>query len=322
MPSESGATQTDLSLETIVLFVSDMAVSRSFYEHSLGLRPLAVNPHTAMYSAGHVRLCLLPAAEHGVALQEGRDRSADITFMVENFRPLLMRCLRHEACSSPEPSSMLIGVTADFYDPDGHWFSLYQPSEAAMGWPSGPKLEALASSLPMRHFRGVPPETPQPQVMILLMVHPYVFLFFNDAGGGRELLWRRPRTRGDRRRAVPPHSDQRRHWGRQVRRWHDDADDSPRRQRRQALSGRDGWEGGVAMAFGVADLTTAVADLSRRGIAFSGSPSESPIGRLARFTDPAGHVFLLRESTQEGEGRVRAGVSANAAAEAGVPAAQ
>src|SRR5206468_149167 len=50
MPSQ--VTQTDLSLETIVLFVSDLAASRSFYEHTLGLRALAVNPHVATYSAG------------------------------------------------------------------------------------------------------------------------------------------------------------------------------------------------------------------------------------------------------------------------------
>jgi len=54
--------------------------------------------------------------------------------------------------------------------------------------------------------------------------------------------------------------------------------------------------------------------LSRRGIVFSGSPSDSPIGRVARFTDPAGHVLLLREPTHEGERSVGAGLSPNAAA--------
>ncbi len=314
MPLESGATQTDLSLETIVLFVSDMAVSRSFYEQSLGLRPLSVNPHAAIYSAGHVRLCLLPAAEHGVALQEGRDRSADITFMVENFH----RC--HEVLASrgvqfSRTLEYAIGVTADFYDPDGHWFSLYQPSDAALGWPSGPKLQTLASSLPMRDAAA--PGDDLADGFIL-----YVFLFFNDAevatsfyGGilGLEEL------EGGPCRRIPTSVDM----GvvkydagtTMLTTHHVDKDD---KRFRVATVG----SGGVAMAFGVADLTTAVADLSSRGIAFSGSPSESPIGRLARFTDPAGHVFLLRESTQEGEGRVRAGVSANAAAEAGVPAAQ
>ena len=72
---------------------------------------------------------------------------------------------------------------------------------------------------------------------------------------------------------------------------------------------------GVAMAFQVAHLTTAAAALSHRGIVFSGLPSESPIRRLARFMDPAGHVLLLRESTQEGEESVHGGMSANAAAE-------
>jgi len=48
---------------------------------------------------------------------------------------------------------------------------------------------------------------------------------------------------------------------------------------------------------------------------FSGRPSDSPLGRLARFMDPAGHVFLLREPTQEDERTARAGMSASAAAE-------
>jgi predicted enzyme related to lactoylglutathione lyase len=60
---------------------------------------------------------------------------------------------------------------------------------------------------------------------------------------------------------------------------------------------------GVAFAFKVEDLTTAVATLSRRGVAFSdwpsANPSAHPLGRLARFTDPAGHVLLLQEPTHE-----------------------
>ena len=63
---------------------------------------------------------------------------------------------------------------------------------------------------------------------------------------------------------------------------------------------------GVAMAFQVADIAQAVADLSRRGVVFLISPSDSPIGRLARFIDPAGHVLLLREGDPSiGGGGVR-----------------
>ena len=317
MPLEPRVTQTNLSLDTIVLFVSDMVASRSFYEHALGLRalaPHAANPHVAMYSAGHVQLCLLPAAEHGIALQDGPDRSADITFMVDNFA----RCHEVLAARGVQFSRTLeysIGTTADFYDPDGHWFSLYQPSETAMGWPSGPKLQALASGLPMRHFRPVSPVDAAPEVDDLADAFiAYVFLFFSDPdvaarfyGGVLEL----DIVEGGPCRRIPtraPVGVVKYDVGTTMLTTHHVESDDKRF--RVATAGT----GGVAFAFQVAHLTTAVSALSRRGIIFSGWPSESYIGLLERFLDPAGHVLLLREPTQEGEGSVVTGIPANAAA--------
>lgn len=301
MPLESRVTQTDLNLDTIVLFVSDLAASRSFYEDALGLRGLAVNPHVAVYSAGHVQLCLLPAAEHGVTLGEGLDRSVDITFMVDDF-PRCREALEARGVRFSRTLEYSIGMTADFYDPDGHWFSLYQPSEAAMGWASGATLKALASGLPIAAGDDLA------DAFIA-----YLFLFFSDpeaAGAfyadslGLDLI------EGGPCRRVPTDVDS------GVAKYdvgttmltthHVDSDD---RRFRVATVGTDG----VAMSFQVEHLTRAVADLSRRGIAFSGSPSESPIGRLARFTDPAGHVLLLREPARAGELNGRPGVSAVAA---------
>jgi catechol 2,3-dioxygenase-like lactoylglutathione lyase family enzyme len=307
-------TQTAFSLESIVLFVSDMAASRLFYEHALGLRALAVNPHVAVYSAGHVQLCLLPAAEHGVALEDGRDRSADITFMVDNF-PRCRDVLAARGVRFSRTLEYVVGVTADFYDPDGHWFSLYQPSEAAMRWPSGQKLEALASGLPARHFAPVPPVDAAARSDDLAdALIAYIFLFFSDPdvaagfyGGalGLDAIEGGPcrRVRTSAEIGVVKYDV----GTTMLTTHHVESDD---KRFRVATVGADG----VAMAFRVAHLTTAVAALSRRGIAFSGRPSESPLGRLARFTDPVGHVLLLREPTQEGEPSVRAGLSANAAA--------
>jgi catechol 2,3-dioxygenase-like lactoylglutathione lyase family enzyme len=307
------ATQTDLSLETIVLFVSDMVASRSFYEHTLGLRALAVSSHAATYSAGHVRLCLLPAAEHGVSLQEGRDRSADITFLVDDFA----RCHAVLAARGVRFSRTLeyvVGLTADFYDPDGHWFSLYQASEAAMGWPSGPKLTSLAAGLPMRQVGGVPSVgATAPGDDLADAFIPYVFLFFSDPdvagdfyGGvlGLDVI------EGGPCRRVPTNVES----GvvkydagtTMLTTHHVDSDD---KRFRVATVGTTG----LALAFRVADLTMAVAAMSRRGIVFSDWPSESPIGRLARFVDPAGHVLLLREPIQESEEGARAGMSVNVA---------
>jgi catechol 2,3-dioxygenase-like lactoylglutathione lyase family enzyme len=308
MPFESPVTETGLNLDTIVLWVSDLVASRSFYEHTLGLRVLAVNSHTALYSAGHVQLCLLPAAEHGVVLADGLDRSADITFMVDDFD----RC--HDALEArglrfSRTLEYSIGITADFFDPDGHWFSLYQPSEGAMRRPSGDTLRALTADLPTR------PRVEAAGDDLADAFIAYLFLFFTDPeaaadfyGGNLGL----DVVEGGACRRVPTDVES----GvikydvgtTMLTTHHVDSDD---KRFRVATVGTDG----VAMAFPVAHLAQAIADLSRRGIVFSDSLSDSPIGRLARFTDPAGHVLLLREPIQEGEPSVRAGVPTLATAD-------
>ncbi|HEU0300129.1 MAG TPA: VOC family protein [Longimicrobium sp.] len=305
-------TRTDLGLETIVLFVSDLAASRAFYGHALGLRPLAAGPHAATYSAGHVQLCLLPAAEHGVALQEGLDRSADITFMVGDF-PRCRDALAARGVRFSRTLEYSIGMTADFFDPDGHWFSLYQPSEAALGWPSGPKLQALASGLPTRDPGGVPRAGAAGDDLADAFI-AYVFLFFSDPEApasfygdvlGFDVVEGGPcrRVPGGVESGVVKYDV-----GTTMLTTHHVASDD--RRFRVATAGTDG----VAMAFRVAHLATAVDALSRRGIAFSGGPSGSPVGRLARFTDPAGHVLLLREPAPRGARSVRAGAFATRAA--------
>jgi catechol 2,3-dioxygenase-like lactoylglutathione lyase family enzyme len=308
-------TQTNLSLESIVLFVSDMEASRLFYEQTLGLRALAVNPHFARYAAGQVQLCLLPAAAHGVALRDGPDRSADITFLVDNL-PCCRDALAARGVKFSRTLEYVIGMTTDFYDPDGHWFSLYPPSEAAMGWPSGQKLEALASGSPMRHLGRVPPgDSAVARDDLADAILAYVFLFFNDPevaadfyGGVLGL----DAIEGGPCRRIPTRAEVgvvKYDVGTTMLTTHHVEPDDKRF--RVATVGSDG----VALAFRVAQLTTAVDALSRRGIAFSDGPSETSFGRLARFQDPAGHVFLLREPTHEDDESVLAGISSNRDAE-------
>jgi len=305
MPLESRPTQTALSLENIVLFVSDMAASRSFYEHILGLRIIAADPSVTTYSAGHVQICLLPAAQHRLALREGPDRSADITFMVDDL-PRCRDALAARGVRLSRTREYVVGMTADFYDPDGHWFSIWQPSEAAMRWPSGLKLEALASDLPARHSRRLSSvDAVAPHGGLADAFIAYVFLLVSDpevAAGYYGGILGLDAIEGGPCRRVPTSAQigvVKYDVGTTMLATHHVESADPRH-----LLGT----GGVAMAFRVADLTTAVAALSRRGIVFSDRPSDSPIGRLARFTDPAGHVFLLREPRQKGGRSVGAGM--------------
>jgi catechol 2,3-dioxygenase-like lactoylglutathione lyase family enzyme len=294
-------TQTDLRLDTIVLFVSDIVTSCFFYEHTLGLRPRAVSPRAALFSAGHIQLCLLPAAEHGVTLQPGLDRSIDITFTIEDFQ----RCRDVLAARGLRFSRTLeyaVGKTADFYDPDGHWFSLYQPSEASFGWPSGPKLTELAAR----------PRVPDSEANDLADAFiAYVFLFFDNPDTptkfyettlGLEVL------EGGPCRRVTTNIDSgvvKYDVGTSMLTTHFvDSDD---KRFKVSTVGT----GGAAMAFRVENLSTTVDALSQRGIDCSHWQSDGPLGQLARFTDPAGHVLLVRESTPEATRTVHVGASAH-----------
>jgi predicted enzyme related to lactoylglutathione lyase len=195
----------------------------------------------------------------------------------------------------------VIGMTADFYDPDGHWFSLYQPSEAAWGWPSGETLRALA------------PDAAADGDDLADAFIAYVFMFFSDPEAAADFYGQGlalEMVEGGPCRRVPTDIES------GVAKYdvgttmltthHVDSDD---KRFRVSTAGTDG----VALAFAVEDLATAQADLSSRGIEFAGPPSESPIGRLARFADPAGHVLLLREAAKAGEPSARLPESAVAA---------
>jgi len=285
MAVESPVTPNGLDLDTIVLFVSDMVASRSFYERTLGLTPLAAGPAAAVYPAGRLRLGLLPAREHGVVLEDGLDRSADITFMVDDFARV-HDVLEQRGLRFSRTLEYSIGITADFFDPDGHWFSLYQPSEEALRRPSGDVLRRLASPSG-DDLAGAP--------------IPYVFLFFGDPEAAADfygLTLALDVVEGGACRRVPTDIES----GvikydvasTMLTTHHVDSDD---RRFRVATVGTTG----VALAFRVADLGRQVADLARRGVAFADPDLESPIGRLARFADPAGHVLLLREPHPEGE---------------------
>jgi catechol 2,3-dioxygenase-like lactoylglutathione lyase family enzyme len=293
---EAPVRPTGLGLDTIVLFVSDAAASRSFYEHTLGLRALAVDSRAALYSAGHVRLCLLPAAEHGVVLANGVDRSVDITFAVDDFA----RChdsLEARGLRFSRTLEYSIGTTADFFDPDGHWFSLYQPSEQAMRRPSGHTLRALTVNL----SRGHVPRAAGAGDDLGDALIAYLFLFVSDPEAAADFYGAKlgfDVVEGGRCRRVPTDIESgviKYDVGRTMLTTHHvDSDD---KRFRVATVGTDG----VAMAFRVADLERAVDELAKRGIACADAPSASPIGRLARFTDPAGHVLLLREPLQADE---------------------
>jgi catechol 2,3-dioxygenase-like lactoylglutathione lyase family enzyme len=125
----------------LIFYVRDLAISRAFYEDSLNLELLQSDEQSADYDTGQIILCLERKAVQDGAVPR-RDRSADLTFLVEDLVGT-RDALVSQGVQMTETLRYEIGATVDFFDPDGHWISLYEPSAGAMTWPSSEKLKAV-----------------------------------------------------------------------------------------------------------------------------------------------------------------------------------
>lgn len=126
----------------LIVYVRDLARSRSFYEAQLGLRVLEEDADSVKYDGGSLILCLNRAADYGVELPEGWDESAQVVFLVRDV-DALQAALEQRGVAFPGVMKYSVGAVADFYDPDGHHLVLYEPSEEALGWPSGATVRAV-----------------------------------------------------------------------------------------------------------------------------------------------------------------------------------
>lgn len=140
------------------LMVTDVDRSAAFYSELLGAPPVSAGESTWAFDAGQCILWLKPRG--GPALP-AKDRTAISTFMVPDIGEATA-ALRARGVEVGEIFRYEVGATADFFDPDGHALALYEPSTAAMGWPSGEKLASIVNG------RTVPTLV-------------YIFLFVPDA---------------------------------------------------------------------------------------------------------------------------------------------
>jgi catechol 2,3-dioxygenase-like lactoylglutathione lyase family enzyme len=293
----------------LVLYVRDIAVSRDFYEGVLGFRVLEEDEASVKYSAGHVVICLNRASDLGIQLPEGRDRSIDITFLVDDFHRMYA-ALQARGVRFSRTLEYIVGTTVDFYDPDGHWFSLYQPSETVMSWPSADKIRALrlAAGSNGAELNGGPLPgngTVSTTIDTGLDGHElvYLFLFVQDPDSTlkfyNDVLGLTAIEGGPCRRVVtsaPLGVVKYDAGGTLLTTHHVEGEHAAKL--RVATEGSSG----VALAFHVMDVRAATAELSRRGVRFTEGPSISRVGMvgtLARFEDPAGHVYYLYEPSSE-----------------------
>jgi catechol 2,3-dioxygenase-like lactoylglutathione lyase family enzyme len=131
----------------LFIYVSDLARSREFYETKLGLRVIEEDADCVKFDTGHVILALNRVADHpayGIELPKGKDGSADIVFLVEDVWEMRNSLIERGVAFHPVDWYQPGGL-ADFYDPDGHWLTLYQPSAEAMTWPSAERIRAVVS---------------------------------------------------------------------------------------------------------------------------------------------------------------------------------
>jgi catechol 2,3-dioxygenase-like lactoylglutathione lyase family enzyme len=282
---------TEARLVRLILYVRDLAVSRRFYEGLLGFRVLEEDAESVRYSAGHLILCLQRAADHGITLREGQDRSIDITFLVSDFAGM-RDALESRGVQFSPTLDYAVGKTVDFYDPDGHWFSLYEPSEAALGWPSGEKirtLRSLADANPAAVGSGLDGHD---------LV--YLFLFVRDLDAtqafyhktlGLEAIEGGPCKRV--MTSAPVGVVKYDVGGTLLTTHHVEGN------RAASYRVTTRGSGGVALAFHVPDVRATLAELSLRAVELSGGVETSGAGTTASFADPAGHLYQLYTPSAE-----------------------
>ncbi len=310
-----------LQIIYLILYVNDLGKSRAFFEGALGLRLLEQDAGSVKYDTGHVLLCLHRASDYGITLPASLDHTTDIVFLADDIEGVRAALNRRGVQLTPTVRYE-IGAIADCYDPDGHWLTVYQPSETAMGWPSGAKiravLEARSAADNGKVSRAAACSTeggrdggPLDGKELL-----YLFLFVRDAEAtmtfyrdrlGLPLLEGGPCSQGltskedgvvkydagglllathhtegteytDGSQAVQP----------------DLSEHSCPPRKIDTLYAR-----GSAVVFYAGDIQEAVARLAAQGIAFPDGLVSSPLGLVAAFEAPSGHLCYLCEPSAE-----------------------
>ena len=125
------------------LIVSDLPASVAFYGEILGLELLAQTEDSARFATGTTDIVL----QQGQVAPDGRPtRYTTILIVfytykiVERWETLMERGL---VFKSHHVGFSDIGGSVRFFDPSGHTYCLYEPSDESLTWGSGPKVREL-----------------------------------------------------------------------------------------------------------------------------------------------------------------------------------
>jgi len=286
----------------LFLYVRDLTVSREWFETTLGLRVLEEDADSVKYDCGSVILALNRAQDYGIVLPGEPDHSTDIVFLVDNVDEA-RSALEARGVRFTETHRYEIGAITDFYDPDGHWFTIYETSDEAMSWPSGNRIQAVRDVNRRKALNGNEKFTLNGKPLI------YLFLFVQSADDAfhlyAETLGIPDIEGGPCSRASAADEDGvikydtggmmiATHALETVREEHEIIDHPcpPRTVNPPQM-------GGKAVVFHTPDIDTTVAELSGKGVRFTRGIARSGIGAVAEFSDGSGHVFYLWEPSAE-----------------------
>lgn len=301
----------------LIVYVHNLADSRSFYADQLGLRIIEQDSQSVKFDVGKSILCLNEASAHNLTLSSKRDDSSDTVFLVDDLEGMCA-ALGKRGVVFARYRTYEIGAVVDFYDPNGHRLMLFQPSEKSMKSPSSDKLRAVWRSCGRGGTELIGPaaESIVASVKDLeewgLDGKPliYFFVFIKD-----------------RREAIDFYET--RLGLRVLERTHCCNEECPSEEKGVVkydgggliLSthhlhghyavlddhgnpyGADEFEPelakGVAPVFHVTDLDEAIQDSAKRGLQFSYVALNSLPGITARFEAPSGHLYYLYQPSPE-----------------------
>ncbi len=175
----------DTRVVYLFIYVRDLERSRAFYEGTLGLHVIEDDDVSVKFDAGEVILALNRADDYEIVLPDGRDNSTDIVFLVDDLKAI-QASLEARGVEFIPAVWYSVGGIADFYDPDGHWLTLYEPSEQAMTWPSGQRIAAVMRARERRNghaasFGGTTRAAGAGELTLAGYELFYVFFFVPDA---------------------------------------------------------------------------------------------------------------------------------------------
>lgn len=305
---------TETRVVYVFIYVRDLAVSRAFYAQTLGLQVVEEDEGCVKLDAGHVILALNRASDYGIALPDVRDHSTDVVWLVDDIRQaranLEARGVEFRPTDWYQP-----GGIADFYDPDGRWLTLYQPSAEALGWPSGKRIRAVMEARRLRNGGdmtqrvSLPPDpaAEPPGLADAELIYLFTFVpdsrvaqdFYHDALGVQALEGGPcSRTSGGDEDGVVK-------WdtgGLIVATHHVEPERTPQEFDEHLCPPReleDGRMKGVAPVFYTRSVAGVAQELARKRPELALAVRRTPMGTIARIDDPTGHLLFLYEPSAE-----------------------